>query len=187
MQAPMWCSDHCMVGVWLEVGGEERGRGVWRFNTSFLSDKAFCIALFNLVAGWKNLQGLFLSKGDWWEGFKERVAFFCRSWGREKARRKRGKISKWSEELQALWTEGALGSVEGWARARELQDDLKNHFWEEAKSFLQGSSVQKRLYDERPTSFFLCHSASQTKEKLHRGSEGSRGGADFSKGDVGCS
>jgi len=129
MQAPMWCSDHCMVGVWLEVGGEEQGRGVWRFNTSFLSDKAFCIALFNLVAGWKKLQGLFQPQGDWWEGFKERVAYFCRSWGREKARRKRGKISKWSEELQALWTEGALGSAEGWARARELQDDLKKNIF----------------------------------------------------------
>lgn len=154
-QVPMWCSDHCMVGVWLEVGGERRGRGVWRFNTSFLSDNIFCTALFNLVAGWKNLQGLFQSQGEWWEGFKERVALFCRNWGREKARSKRGKISKWSEELQALWTEGALGSAEGWSRARFLQEELKKYFWEEARSFLQGSSVQKRLHDEKPTSFFF--------------------------------
>ncbi len=70
-QIPMWYSDHCLVGVWVEVGGE--GRGVWRFNTSFLKDKFFCIALFNLVAGWKNRQGLFQSRGEWWEGFKERV------------------------------------------------------------------------------------------------------------------
>lgn len=78
-QVPMWCSDHCLVGVWVEVGGgrcEVREGGVWRFNTSFLKDKVFCIALFNLVAGWKHLQGLFQTRGEWWEGFMERGAFF---------------------------------------------------------------------------------------------------------------
>ncbi len=58
------------------------GEGVWRFNTSFSGGQGFCIALFNLVAGWKNLQGLFQSRGEWWEGFKEEGSVFCRNWGR---------------------------------------------------------------------------------------------------------
>lgn len=174
-QVPMWCSDHCLVGVWVDVGGERRGRGVWRFNTSFLEDKVFCIALFNLVAGWKNLQGLFQSRGEWWEGFKERVAFFCRNWGREKARNKREKVGKWSEELQALWTGGALGTAEGWSRARCLQDAMKDHYCEEAKSFLQGSSVRKRLYDEKPTSFFFATVRGRQRKSYIEGLRGEGG------------
>lgn len=128
---------------------------MWRFNTSFLKD-VFCFALFNLVAGWKNLQGLFQSRGEWWDGFMERVVVFCRNWGREKARSKREKVGKWSEELKALWAGGALGTAEGWSRVRYLQDAMKDHYWEEAKSFLQGSSVRKRLYNEKPTSYFFA-------------------------------
>ncbi len=119
-QVPMWYSDHCLVGVWVEVGGERWGKGVWRFNASFLKDNVSCFALFNLVAGWKNLQGLFQSQGEWWEVFKKRVAVFCRNWGREKARSKRETFGKWSEELQAQWAGGALGTAEGWSRARYL-------------------------------------------------------------------
>lgn len=53
-QLPMWCSDHCLVGVRVDVGGMKRVRGVW----SFLKKRAFCVALYNLVAGWKKPAGL---------------------------------------------------------------------------------------------------------------------------------
>ncbi len=154
-QQPMWCSDHCLVGAWAEVGGMKRGRGVWRFNTSFLKDRTFCVALYNLVAGWKNLRGLFETQAAWWEGFKERVAFFCHSWGREKARYRRAEVGRWSEEMQSLWAEGALGTTDGRARARYLQGVMKDFYWNEAKSFLLWTGAQKRLLDERPTKFFF--------------------------------
>lgn len=151
-------------------GGGECGGSILPFE-----DKIFCIALFNLVAGWKNLQGLFQSRGEWWEGFKEMVAFFCRNWGREKARSRRKKVGKWSEELQALWTGGALGTAEGWSRARYLQDAMRDHYWEEAKSFLQGSSIRKRLYDEKPTSFFFATVRSRQRKSYIEGLRGERG------------
>ncbi len=39
---PVWLSDHCMIGVEVEVGGIEMGRGSWRFNKSYLQDGLFC-------------------------------------------------------------------------------------------------------------------------------------------------
>lgn len=135
-----------------------------------------------MVAGWKNLQGLFLSQGEWWEGFKERVAVFCRNWGREKARSKREKVGKWSEELQALWAGGALGTAEGWSRARYLQEAMKDYYWEEAKSFLQGSSVRKRLYDEKPTSFFFATVRGRQRKSYIEGLRGEGGVETSGKG-----
>lgn len=61
-----------------------------------------------------------------------------------------------SEELQVLWTGGALGTADGWSRTLYLQEVMKDYYWEEAKSFLQGSSIWKRLHDEKPTSFFFA-------------------------------
>lgn len=104
------------MGVRAEVGGMKRGRGVWRLKISFLKDRTYCVALYNLVAEWKNVRCLFETHAAWWEGFKERVAFFCHSWGREKARDKRAKLGRWSEELLSLWAEGALGTTDLWAR-----------------------------------------------------------------------
>lgn len=174
-QQPMWCSDHCLVWVRVEVGGMKRGRGVWRFNILFLKDRSFCVALYNLVTGWKNLRGLYRTQAAWWEGFKERVAFFCHNWGREKARCRRAKISKWSKDLQSLWAEGALGTTDGWARARYLQGVLKDFYWNEAKSFLLWSGAQKRLPDEKPPSFFFSTVRGRQWRSCIEGLKGDKG------------
>jgi len=155
VQQAMWFTDHCLVGVGVEVKDLKRGKGVWRFNASFLKDRTFYTALQRLMVGWKNLRGLFDSHGAWWEGVKERVAFFCRCWGIAKAKRKRAHVCRWSEELQSLWSEGALNTAEGWNRASFLQGAMKDFYWGEAKAFLLWSGTQKRLLDEKPTSYFF--------------------------------
>ncbi len=177
-QQLMWCSDHCLVGTWAEVGGMKRGRGVWRFNTSFLKDRTFCVALYNLVTGWKNLRGLYETQAAWWEGFKERVAFFCHSWGREKARYRRAEVGRWSEELQSLWAEGALGTMDGRARARYLQGVMKDFYWNEAKSFLLWTGAQRRLFDERPTKFFFSTVRGRQRRSFMEGLRKKDGGVE---------
>ncbi len=64
-------------------------------------------------------------------------------------------MGRWSEEMQSLWAEGALGTTDGRARARYLQGVMKDFYWNEAKSFLLWTGAQKRLLDERPTKFFF--------------------------------
>lgn len=154
-QLPMWCSDHCLVGVWAGVGGVERGRKVWRFNTSYLKDRIFITALQRLLVGWKNLRGLFSSHAAWWEGVKQRISVFCRCWGIAKAERSRAQARKWSEELQTLWANGSLNTAEGWARARYLKGVLMDFYWGKANAFLLWSGTQKRQLDEKPTKFFF--------------------------------
>ncbi len=145
-QKPMWCTDHCLVGV-------------WRFNTSFLEDKSFVLVLQRLLVGWKNVRALYESQAAWWEGVKERVAFFCRCWGTAKAQHKRAQIGQWSEELQTLWSGGALGTAEGWERAVFLQGAIKDFYGSEAKAYILWAGAQKRLLDEKPTRYFFVHGA----------------------------
>lgn len=175
IQQPMWCTDHCLVGVGVEVGGLKRGRGVWRFNTSYLKDRTFYEVLQRLIAGWKNLRGLFDSQAAWWEGVKERVSLFCRCWGIAKAERKRAQVRKWSEELQTLWSEGALSTAEGWNRASFLQGVIKDFYWGEAKTFLLWSRTQKRLLDEKPTSYFFSTVRRQQQRSCIEGLQGREG------------
>ncbi len=86
--------------------------------------------------------------------------------------KKREKVGKWSEELQALWAGGALGTAEGWSRVRYFQDAMKDHYWEEAKSFLQGSSIRKWLYDEKPTSYFFATVRGRQRKSYIEGLKG---------------
>lgn len=174
-QRPMWCTDHCLVGVWVEVGGLKRGRGVWRFNTSFLEERSFVLVLQRLLVCWKNLRGLYDSQAAWWEGVKERVAFFCRCWGIAKAQRKRAQVCKWSEELQTLWSGGALGTAEGWERAVFLKGAIKDFYGGEAKAFVLWAGTQKRQLDEKPTRYFFSSVRGRQQRSCMEGLQGREG------------
>lgn len=82
--------------------------------------------------------------------------------------RRRG-AGRWSEELQLLYGEGALGTTDGWGRARYLQGVMKDFYWNEAKSFLLWSGAQKCLLDERPTRFFFSTVWSRQKRSFIEG------------------
>lgn len=45
--------------------------------------------------------------------------------------------------------------MQGWKKARFLQDALSEHYRGEARKFLIQSGVQRRLLDEKPTKFFF--------------------------------
>lgn len=153
---PMWLSDHCMVGVWANLGGGiRRGERKWKFNTTYLKSPVFMEALGRLYEGWRNLRGLFETHGAWWEGVKERVAVFCSCWGRARAGQKRARVQSLSLELQKLWGQGSLVTSEGWERARLLQESLGEIYLEEAEGVLMQAGVRKRVLDERPTRFFF--------------------------------
>lgn len=85
------------------------------------------------------------------------------------------KVCRWSEELQSLWAEGALGTMEGWARARYLQGVMKDFYWNEAKSFLLWSGAQKRFLDERPTSFLFSTVRGRQQRNFIEGLKGDGG------------
>lgn len=76
---PMWCSDHGLVGSWVEGEFGQRGRGRWKLNTTYLLDPIFCRVMKELFVGWRNLKGFYQSHSDWWEGVKERVKFFVKN------------------------------------------------------------------------------------------------------------
>lgn len=78
-----------------------------------------------------------------------------------------------------------MGTAEGWSRARYLQDAMKIYYCEEAKSFLQGSSIRKRLYDEKPTSFFFASVRGRQRKSYIEGLRGEGGVQTSVKGMLG--
>lgn len=151
----MWCSDHCLVGAGAEVEAGQRGRGKWRMNVTYLQDQTFCKVFRVLYAGWCNLKGFYQSHSDWWEGVKERVRFFCRAWGLALGNAKQKQVRQWTKELQVLCSQGLLNTVQGWEKAKFLQEALNEHYKGESRKFFIQSGVCQRVLDERPTKFFF--------------------------------
>ncbi|KAG1928992.1 hypothetical protein F2P79_023214 [Pimephales promelas] len=162
---PVWLSDHCMVGVEVEVGGLERGRGSWRLNRSFLQDENFCQVFRHLYRAWQSLKGLFASRALWWEGVKERMAIFCRWWGRAKAAKRREVIKGWDREMQVLWNNEGSGAAGVGGRFYEIQGKVKDFYMKEAEKFMVEMGRRRRWLEEGPSKFLFAGVKKQQQKK----------------------
>jgi len=169
---PVWLSDHCMVGVEVEVGGLERGRGSWRLNRSFLQDENFCQVIRHLYRAWQSFKGLFASRALWWEGVKERMAIFCRWWGRAKAAKRRELIKGWNREMQVLWNNEGSGAAGVGGRFYEIQGKVKDFYMKEAEKFMVEMGRRRRWLEEGPSKFFVRWCKETTTEEMYGDFEG---------------
>ncbi|KAL2080693.1 hypothetical protein ACEWY4_024486 [Coilia grayii] len=153
---PLWLSDHCLIGAQLDVGEQQRGRGPWRFNASFLGDPSFCWVFRLLYAGWRALRPMYSSLCDWWEGVKAHIATFCREWGREKVRDARRRVGRWAAELRCLWGAGSAPSAAQAERMRVLRSQLRDFYMAEARALVGLGGGNRWAQEEDPSKAFYA-------------------------------
>ncbi|KYO18906.1 hypothetical protein Y1Q_0018885 [Alligator mississippiensis] len=80
---PVCFSDHSLLTLRIDLGGQlERGRGVWKLNTSLLEDEQTRRSYREHYAGWWTLRELYQNQTEWWASVKERTRSFFQTVGK---------------------------------------------------------------------------------------------------------
>ena len=92
---PFFCSDHSYVHLEFDLPSAiEQGKGLWKFNTSHLSDEAFCSEIARFWSDWHSETGRFQSLSSWWDAGKVRLKRLIRQLSRASSRGKKRKIQE---------------------------------------------------------------------------------------------
>ena len=90
---PFFRSDHSYVYLEIDLpSAVERGKGLWKFNTSHLSDEAFCAEIARFWADWRCEMDTFHSLSSWWDAGKVRLKGLIRRLSSASSRDKKRKI-----------------------------------------------------------------------------------------------
>ena len=89
---PFFCSDHSYVYLEIDLpSAVEQGKGLWKFNTSHLSDEA-CAEIARFWADWHCEMDTFHSLSSWWDAGKVRLKGLIRRLSSASSRDKKRKI-----------------------------------------------------------------------------------------------
>ena len=146
-------SDHS--GITLEIKHlplNEKGRGTWKFNNSFLEDQQFVSDLKRNIRKWKrDYQGI-NDKRVIWELFKFEIRHFCIEFGKQKCKKQKDNVARLNDKLKRLETN--LNS-ETFLEYDQVKQEIKNIEDYFAKGVIIRSKVQFFEEDEKCTKYFF--------------------------------
>lgn len=172
---PFFSSDHSSVFLRFSVpGSPERGKGVWKMNTSLLKDDAFCTEIRAFWSSWQQEKSTFPSLDIWWEAGKRRLKRLIKQYSRQTASSRRTRITALEATLKDLGHRENKGEDVA-ALIREINDQLKAEHLHRA----EGAKVRARQRwaeeGETSSSFFFRLEKTQAVRRLFSGIRNTRG------------
>lgn len=164
--SPFLRSDHhCVYLEWDLPVGTERGPGLWKFNTSLLTNAAFCGAVENFWCGWRAARPQFLRLSNWYEAGKVQLLRLIRDFSRRLAQQRSATVRDLTSRLATLQRQvdaGCCSSI--------LLDETKAELDAHLLRLAQGAQLRARLRDaeegERSTSYFLRQEKVRGQQRL---------------------
>ena len=143
-------SDHSFIQIMISLDEEKRGRGLWKLNTSLLSDIKYVEQVNDIInrnfidANTNNIM-------ERWELFKIDIAEFTMQYSKEKALRRRNKISELNGILKQamqkfnnlnLNSPTIMTQINDW---NEVIDAIKSELDKEALYALRGALLRSKI------------------------------------------
>jgi len=151
---PVFFSDHCLLLADLHLEGNQMaGTGSWKLNAQFLTPEK----LEELKGDdhcWRTVRPYFESPSLWWEAVKGRIKEFFIRKRVQKARERRGEMSRLHKSMQNLLHLQSLG-VDVKEDLQEVKSQQASLFTSEASKVIFRSRVRSVEQDETCSSFFF--------------------------------
>jgi len=154
-QAP--APDHKAVYLHFKTSFNKRGKGYWKFNNSFLSERDFEV-------GVKELYMNILSKYDdddvpryvLWEFIKLKIKEYCITYGIKRAKMKKDSYNELQIKLNELDEKLAENNCETmFIKRREIKQKLDDYYREKSEGYQIRSRVKWVEDGEQSTKYFL--------------------------------
>ena len=166
---PFFRSDHSYVYLDINLpSGVDRGKGLWKFNTSHLKDEAFCNEIAGFWVDWRRERNRFSSLSSWWDAGKARIKRLIRRFSREKSQQQRRKIKSLNatvEHVQRRIDNGEQlpGLLE------EVRAELASELLTEAKGAQLRAATRWAEDGESSTAYFLRQEKVRGQQRLISG------------------
>ena len=158
---PFFRSDHSYVYLEIDLPFEiERGKGIWKFNTSHLKDESFCAEIERFWTNWRTEQCQFLALSAWWDAGKARLKKLIGQWSWETSYTRNQKIKTLNDSLSILHQQMVSGEAPP-SRYEEVRAELEAALETKAKGAQIRARTQWAEEGEKSTKYFL------RQEKIH--------------------
>ena len=164
---PFFRSDHSYV--FLEFNppaGIERGKGIWKFNTSHLEDEAFCHKIEEFWAAWQRERSRFTLPSSWWDAGKVRIKRLIREYSRAKAQEHLQKVKSLNCAIYHAQRRVDLGDLEFMETLADFKEELSALLLKEARGAQLRACVQWAEEGETSTAYFLRQGKTVGKRRL---------------------
>lgn len=106
-------SDHRMVRVNIGIRGNgQKGKGVWKLNTTLLTDDKACKEFVAVYKGWTTIKRFFRTRWEGWVVIKQtRIQEWFQALGKKKARERTQELTKRQGKVQVLLKQAAQGKA----------------------------------------------------------------------------
>ena len=171
---PFHHTDHSAVTLRVEgSSARTKGRGIWRLNTSFLTEELYIKGLMDKHEEWKKEFKEVQDPRMKWELMKYRIRQYSMKYGKEKARNIKNTETEIETKLKAIEQEQDKADA---ARATELENmkrELENKLEEITDYKTQGLILRSQTdwYEkgEKSTKYFLrLEKRNQIKKEMRR-------------------
>ena len=153
-------SDHSPIIMTIKSNEQEKGRGLWKMNNSFLDEEQYVKGIKELVDELKNDQHLNMDDITFWEYLKFKIRIFSMEYGMKRAKDKRDQEKKKENILKSLdeKLDTCVNNVEKDElenQKLEIEAALKVLDDEKTRALLLRSKCQWYEQGEKSNSYFL--------------------------------
>ena len=182
---PCSFSDHDFVNLTFSSADCPSTRnGVWKFNSSLLSDANFKRELSELITDQKQRTGDFQSIGLWWDNLKTTIRDFCQKYCASKRRSANCTRTSLTKRLISAKNDLARGNESRSSEIRDLESSLSSLAVQEA----EGAKIRSRAKwieeGEKPTRYFFRREQQRATKNTFESLVNSQGQETSSQGDM---
>ena len=174
-------SDHSAITISLKGMSEQKGKGMWKINNSFLEESDFVRGITKYIKVWEDEASCLSSKRSRWEYMKYKIREFSVKYGKQKALRVRNDESEYDNKLKQLEEDLDRAKPESneyekiLCDKREVEARLKDLEDYKIEGLILRSRAQWYEKGERSNNFFLSLATRNRKKttmnKLKVGNE----------------
>ena len=181
---PCSLSDHDFVVLFISpVNVSLHGSGVWKFNTSLLSDNDFINTMSLLITSEKEKIPLFDSLEGWWDNLKIQIRRTCIDFSSRKCRQLLSERNSLTKRLLRAQSAVFAGDRDQISNVNKLQGALEaviNNECEGAQVHSQAWWIEE---GEKPTRFFICLKRKRAENNIFESLFNASGEEKFSRND----
>jgi exonuclease III len=172
---PYFRSDHSYVFMTFSLPSTpERGPGLWKFNSSLLSDRHFTAQVTAFWLEWQLEKSSFPSLGVWWDAGKKRLKWLIREHSRQQTSLRRSRVQSLEKALTDLSRRQVLGEDVA-SQIKDVRDDLDLEFRHRAHGAMIRSKEQWAEEGETSSSYFFRKEKSSGMRRLFSGIRNAQG------------
>ena len=166
---PFFRSDHSYVFLRISLPSlPERGRGIWKLNSSLLKDEEFCQQVRSFWQSWQLEKPTFPSLSVWWDAGKSRLKRLVRKYSKQKACSRRSRIKSLENTLHHLSRRQSNGDDVA-QLIKEVREELELEHIHAAHGARVRAREQWAEEGETSSAYFLRQEKTRGVRKLFNG------------------